>query len=263
MIITRSIVLSPESDDALFYPRIGYRNLFREGTVTVSGETAAGPKENAYDGFTYDFWRSAAGGDQWIAVEVSPSEEVDYLAVAAHTLAGCDLTPQYSADGISWIDLATQFQPSNNNPIVWEFDAVIGTHFRLLIENAPDVVAIGAIHCGAKLTMQRGLPVGWQPPSLNEDIKFTNTMSEGGQILGRNIVSRGASVTLDINPITWGFARADWDDFIQVANTIACFFWWQYEGYAEVLYGGMTENSGQFSEVNFLNVSAKFQGIIR
>jgi hypothetical protein len=261
-IIVKNAVLSKPLSDDDRYPKIGYRNLFREGTVTVSSETVAGPKENAYDGFTYDFWRSSAGGTQFIAVEVSPADEADYMAVAAHTLAGATIKPQSSVDGTNWDDLAIDFMPADNSPIVWEFDTVLASHFRLLI-TADQEIAIGAIHVGLKLTMERGLPVGWKPPFLNEDIEYSNTISEGGQIIGRNIKRRGVSCDIVSNPVTWEFARDDWNDFIEVANIWAVFFWWTYETRSEIIYGGMTEKDVSFSHTRFLSVRCKLQGINR
>lgn len=262
-IISKSIVLSPQVQALAKFPRIGYRNLFREGTVTVSGNLVSGPKENAYDGFTYDFWRSATGGENYIAVEVSPAESADYMAVAAHTLAGSDLTPQYSHDGATWFDLANEFQPATNDPIVWEFEEVFAAHYRLLIRNSTGSVAIGAIHVGLKLVMERGLPVGWQPPSLNEEVTFTNTMSEGGQILGRNIIRRGVKCEVQSNTVTWHFAREDWDDFIEISNEYACFFWWTFDGKSEIMYGGMTDKEAVFSTTRHLNVKFTLSGINR
>lgn len=261
--ITKSLIVSPVTDGTEIYPRIGYANLFRSGTVTASSEAESGPKEQAYDGFTYDFWTTTGSAEESIQVQNASASPADYMAVAAHTLTGCDVTPQYSSDGAAWTNLADAFEVQDNSPIVWEFTQVSAVYFRLLIQNATGAVSIGAIHVGVMLTMQRGMNTGWQPPSLNEDIRFTNSISEGGQILGRNIVSYGASVQVQSDPVTWEFARGDWDSFVQVANLWACFFWWTYDDYAEIVYGGMTDQEAQFSQVNFLNVSFRLMGINR
>jgi hypothetical protein len=258
-VITRdTIVGNPD-----FYPRVGYQNLFRDGTVTASSEAASGPRQNAYDGFTYDFWTTTGSTTEWIRTQLGVAAAVDYMAVAAHTLTGCDLTPQYSNDGSSWTNLAASFEAEDDGPIIFEFSPVSATYFRLLIEGATGPVSVGAIHCGQMLTMERGLSTGWRPPSLNEDIKYTNTISEGGQTLGRNIISRGAMAQVQSDPVTWEFARGDWLSFIEVANLYACFFWWAYGDYGEVLYGGMTQRDADFSQVNFVRASFQLEGIIR
>jgi len=187
----------------------------------------------------------------------------DYLAIAAHTLAGATITPQHSSDGNTWTDLDDSFIPDNNDPIIFEYEGVWDEYFRLFIDDAVNPISIGAIHCGQKLTMERGLPVGWKPPELNEDIEYTNTISEGGQIIGRNIKRRGVSCDVVSNPVTWEFAREDWNDFIETANIWAVFFWWVFDGKAEIIYGGMTEKDVSFSHTRFLNVRCKLMGINR
>lgn len=254
-IITHGVVLSAPANnpDA---PRVGFRNLFREGTVTVSSEHAAHPKDLAFDGFTYDGWEPIAGGTQWIAVEVSPAEAADHMAVAAHTLAGCTLTPQSSTDGTSWTDLAAEFMPADNRPIVWEFTEAVAAHFRLLVENAPGPFSVGAIHAGPKLEMARGMPAGWKPPSLNEKVEYTNVMSHGGQILGRQIVRRGVEAQVESSQVEYTWAREDWLEFIEAAATHAFFFWWTYEGLGEVVYGGLESHDVAFADA--LRVTTRF-----
>lgn len=261
-VITHGAVLSAPANNPSA-PRVGYRNLFRDGTVTVSSENAQHPRQLAYDGLTYDGWRTTAGGTQWIAVESSPAEASDYFAVGAHTLAGCSLTPQSSTDGVSWSNLAAQFMPADNRPIVWEHDAVVAAHRRLLIENAAGVVSIGALHAGELLELGRGLPPGWEPPSLNENIEYTNVMSEGGQILGRHIRRRGAELQATSERVTYTWARQDWLDFIESAARYAFFFWWTYESLAEIVYGGLESHDVVFADALAVTTRFRVAGINR
>lgn len=244
-------------------PRIGYANLFRDGTVTVSSEDADHPRELAFDGFTYDGFRTTGGATEWIRTQVA-SQNADYMAVGAHTLEGCTLTPQRSADGSAWTNLEDPFVAQSNRPIVWEWTSVAAAYWRLLIENAPDVVSIGAIHVGLKLTLPRGFQNGWAPPSLNEAVEFSNSMSEGGQILGRNVIRRGVAVQAQTQHMLYTFARDDWMDFADVAERYAVFFWRVMEGDAEILYGGMESKSADFSKRGkYVNAQFSLAGINR
>jgi hypothetical protein len=264
MILTRHLILSPVPAVELRYPRIGYHNLFRDGTVTVSSEDANHPKELAFDGLTYDGWRPTSGDEQWIEVENAVAEDADYMAVAAHTLAGCTLTPQYSTDGGgSWVDLADPFQPSDNSPIVWEFDTVNAGKYRLLVESAPDVFSLGAIHVGERMTLPRGFPIGWSPPSLNERTEFSNTMSEGGQILGRSVTRRGVTVDGVAKMVTMTWAREDWLDFIASAENYGFFFWRTIMEENEIVYGVLTGFSGQTANQKFVSTAFDMRGINR
>lgn len=254
-----SIVSAPTTST----PRIGYTNLFREGTVTVSTEDADHPRELAYDGFTYDGWRTQGEATAFIQTQVG-SQNADYMAIAAHTLDGCTLTPQRSADGSAWTSLESSFVAQSNRPIVWEWTSVAAPYWRLLIENAPDVVSIGAIHVGLRYTLPRGLPGGWAPPSLNENIEFSNAVSEGGQILSRSVIRRGVTSEVNTREMTYTLAKSDWLDFCDVAERYAFFFWRVLQSEAEIIYGAMPSKSADFTvKGKFVNTKFSVAGINR
>lgn len=243
-------------------PRIGYKNLFREGVVNASSQDSDHPKELAYDGFTYDAWRSTGAASEWIQTQVT-SQNSDYMAIAAHTLAGCTVTPQRSSDGSSWTDLESAYVVPDNRPIVWEYTSVAATYKRLLIANAPGVVSIGAIHCGLKTSMLKGLSVGFEPPDLNERVTYGSARSEGGQSLGRNIVRRGVQASVPTNPVTFTWAREDWLSFIESARQYAVFFWWSYLGKTEIVYGEIDEESARFATPQEVSTRFRITGINR
>lgn len=243
-------------------PRIGYTNFFRDGTVTASSADSDHPKELAYDGLTYDAWESTGAATEWLQTQVT-SQSGDYFAIAAHTLVGCQVTPQHSPDGSAWTDIETAYTVPDNRPIVWEFTSISKPYWRLLITSAPGVVSIGAIHVGLKLSMAYGLPLGWAPPELNEDIVYTNPISEGGQSLGRSVVRRGVQTMVSADPVSFTFARVDWLAFLEVAHRYAVFFWWTYLGKAEIVYGGIDKPQGKFSREQDVAVSFNIAGISR
>jgi hypothetical protein len=248
-------------------PRVGYDNILRDGIVSASSENAAGPVENAFNGLTYDSWMSTGSATEWIQVEPpgSPtwSETVDYMAVAAHTLQGCDVTPQSSEDGVIWDNLNSAFTVPDDTPFVLEFSAVSAPFFRLLIENAVASVAIGVLNMGEKLELERGLRAGWSPPTLNESIDYDTLISQGGQILSRNVVRRGAQARVTIDPATWLWARDSFGAFLDSAELHAFFFWWALEDRAEVLFGALKSHDVVFTSEVFVGVNMEIVGVNR
>jgi hypothetical protein len=242
-------------------PRIGYANFFRDGTVTASSEATGHPKELAFDGFTYDAWQSTGGATEWLKVQLPAAQTASYMAVFGD-LAGCQLTPQRSTDGASWTNLDGAYTAPDGRPTVWEFADVSDVYWRLLIENATGALSVKAIHVGPMLVLDAGLPTSWMPPTLNEDIAYTNTISEGGQILGRNIVRRGAITDVESRNVDYTFARNEWAALMDVADLYPVFFWWQYLGLGEVMYAAIDSRSAAFSG---LDVDAKFKlkGLVR
>lgn len=260
-IIRHNLVSGAALTDA-HLPRIGYKNLFRDGTVTVSSADSDHPKELAYDGLTYDAWKTTGAASEWIRTQVS-SQSADYMAIAAHTLSGCNVTPQHSADGASWTNLEAAYTVPDNRPIVWEFTSVAAAYWRLLIENAPGAVQIGAIHVGLRTPMAFGLPLGWEPPELNERVEYTTPMSQGGQILGRSVVRRGVEADVSSDPVSFTWAREDWLDFIEVARSYGVFFWWTFLGKGEIVYGGVEDERVRFSREIYVRTEFKIKGINR
>lgn len=245
-------------------PRIGYENYFRSGTVTASSEAVGKPKDLAYDGLTYDAWQTTGGESEWIRTQLAVAALADYMAVSTHTLVGCNVTPQRSTDGAAWTNLHAAYTVPDNRPIIWEFDSVSDVYWRLLIENAAAQVSLGAIHVGRRFTMLRGIPSGWAPPELNEDRKVTNVMSEGGQILGRNIIRRGVAAEIESRDIEYSWARNEWKAFMDVAERFAVFMWWVNGIYAEVMYGGVQEDhSARFTTDLHVTTKFKLMGINR
>jgi hypothetical protein len=191
------------------------------------------------------------------------SQNADYMAIAAHTLAGCDVKPQRSTDGSAWTDLESAYTVPDNRPIVWEWTSVADLYWRLLITNAPGVVSIGAIHVGLKTPMQKGLLVGFEPPELNEIVAYTNPASHGGQSLGRSIVRRGVAATVQSEALTFTWAREDWLSFIESARSYAAFFLWSFLVKTEIVYGSVSEEKASFSTPMEITARFKIEGINR
>lgn len=247
-------------------PRVGSKNLFRSAGVTtsVSAALAAAPKELAYNGFTFDAWQSGVSGSgQWIRASFASAQSCDYMAIAAHNLVGATLTPQRSSDGSAWTNIQNGYVAVDNRPIVFEFAAVSFAHYRLLID-AVNPVSLGVINAGVKLTMDRGLPLGWKPPSLNEQKEYTNVMSEGGQVLGRHVIRRGAEAMVDTSIVGFQWARDSWEAFVAEAEAYGFFLWWaSTEGRGEIIYGGLESHEAQFSTYTDVTCKFKMKGINR
>lgn len=262
-VIDHTVITDEASIVDKWKPRVLYNNLFRSGTVTVSSALADFPKELAYNGLTYDAWKTNAVAPHWIRVQSVPAAAVDSMAIGSHTLMGCTLTPQHSADGAAWTNLVAPYVATSNRPLSWEFAQITPNYIRLLIENAGNQVSIGVIGAGLKLMMTNGLPIGFKPPSLNEMVEHTNTISQGGQTLGRNVIRRGVEAVIDTQLATYLWARDSWATFIKAAEEYGFFMWWLTQGRAEIVYGGLESHTSQFSDPLHVNAQFRMAGLNR
>lgn len=263
IVITNNIVLIADSDPAAqqmtyaYAPRIGWRDVWREGTVTASSERT--PARLATNGLTYDAWLANDGGEQWLAVSTG-SGPLDYIGVAGHDLGGGSIRPQWF-DGDDWHDLAPETVPATRGPLLWYFPRRMAAQYRLLIQGAILPPALGVVMGGLATVPDSGLPVGWEPPSLNQAIEGSNVISEGGQLLGRHIRRRGVRTDCSLQHISYPWSRTQWSEFLEHAYRRGFFLWWTFAGYSEVVYGGMTSHQGQFSEWDSVDLSFEMQGV--
>lgn len=92
IIFPQSLVLSAAlTATPLTYPRIGYNNLARglsASAVTVSTETADGPKDAPLRPDTAEAWAASALPATW-TVDLGSAQSIDYVGIAGHTLGSC------------------------------------------------------------------------------------------------------------------------------------------------------------------------------
>jgi hypothetical protein len=220
--------------------RIGYDNVLERGTVTASSEAAGFSRHNAYDWLTYDFWRPTAGGDQWLAVKTAAGQAVNYVAIAAHDLHkhGATIKMQASSDGgTTWTDICEPFGPADSGPIMLIFSEVSQKDFRLHV-NASAAFSVGVVCFGKATVLERGLRAGFAPPNLSPESTILNSESEGGQFLGRSLIRKGSTTTVDLDLLTPEWVRSTWLPFMRHAEVKPFFFGWNIEKYrGEVIFG--------------------------
>lgn len=245
---------------------IGYDNVFTAGTLTASSEQEGGEKENAVDGFTYDFWEPEAGlspAQHDLAVQLSGAQAVDYLAIAAHNLGTIEgsITLQSSVDGSAWTTVAGPYSPDNDGPYLWRFAQASAAWWRVLIEG--DEVSIGVINAGAAMVLPEGIYVGHGPATYNRDPEIQNAESEGGQMLGRSRLRTGmARIQIKQDMVTPAWVRATWDPFTRFAELRPFFYAWRSTEYPdEVAYGWSTGPAkAEHTKTQYMSVSLDMAG---
>lgn len=245
---------------------IGYDNVFTAGTLSASSEQEGGEKENAVDGFTYDFWQPETGlspAQHTLAVQLSVAQAVDYLAIAAHNLATAEatITLQRSSNGSSWTDVSGPHTPANDGPYLWRFAAVSDSWYRILIEG--DDIALGVVQAGAAMVLPEGIYVGHAPAPLNRDPQIMNAESEGGQMLGRSRIRQGmAPLSIKQDMVTPVWVRATWNPFSRIAELRPFFFAWRTDAYPEeVIYGwSVSPAKAEHTKNAYMSVSLEMSG---
>jgi hypothetical protein len=211
---------------------IGYQNLLELGTVVASSENADYPVENCFDWLTTDYFKPAATGTINIDLTLTSGMPADYFAFYAHTLhtTGCSIKLQYH-NGSGYVDATDTITPTTSVPMLYTFDEVTATLWRVVVTTASTVPALGVVCFGKALTLPRGVYIGYSEPLFGRANKFINSVSEGGSFLGRSVIASAVRSTLSLQYASDSWMRDYWLDFVEHAEGKPFFYLWNPRDY--------------------------------
>ena len=128
-----------------------------------------------------------------------------------------------TAENITWLDASETFTPRTSGPILMLFDDVVALNHRLLLTVTTEP-SIGAVHLGCALKFEAPLPGGYQPPSLSRADRHLPMVAEGGQFLGRSIISEGTTLDLQVTAIPMEWLRSRWEAHVRLLEQFPFFF---------------------------------------
>jgi hypothetical protein len=251
--------------------KIGYKNLFTElgATVTASTEETDYDKENAYDGFGYDWWKPTVAGDSWLRVSLVAAQTADYMAIWGHDLSlhGSSIKTQYSIDnGSTWVDATYVVTPTNDNTIFINFTTILAADWRVLVTNPTTIAAIAGVQIGEALTFPRAMENGFAPPSLAPMIKLKTSRTESGAFLGGSKLSEGIKGSFNLTNLNPAWVRSVWQPFINYAQTPKTFvFSWDSVNHSnEVILGWVTDKvpDPKYITPLLMSISLNFEGTL-
>lgn len=203
---------------------LGYQNLLENGTVVASSQNANFPVANLYDWRTSDFFKPAASGTVNITLTLSGAKSADYFAFYGHDLhlKGGTIKLQYW-NGTAFVDCFAAITPTDGGPQVIPFTSQTSTQWRIVV-TCTAVFSLAVAAFGARLTMERGMYLGWTPPKFGRATQTIDSTSDGGEFLGRSVISKGVRSTLEINKFSDAWMRANWLAFVKHAELKPFFF---------------------------------------
>lgn len=204
--------------------RIGYENLLEFGSVVASSQNADYPVANAYDWRTSDYFRPAASGTVNIDLTLTATDSADYFAFYGHDLYknGGTIKLQYW-NGTAYVDCFAAITPTDNTPRLVAFTSQTSTKWRVVI-TCTSVFSIAVISFGAQLALERGMYLGWTPPQFGRATQLIDSTSDGGEFLGRSIVSHGVKSAIVLNYGSDAWMRSSWIPFVRHAEQKPFFF---------------------------------------
>jgi hypothetical protein len=262
VVISQSLVLSPsEPVVPLRYPRLAVQRI--TGSVAASSAQVNFPAAVADTPLTYSAWRPTAVPATW-QIDAGEAVSVDYLGIAGHDMgmAGASAQVQYSTDGVSWTDASDPYLPADTEPLLFLFASVSARYWRVRITGA--IPSIAVIQIGLAHALPRGMRTGYAPGPWNRDEEYSNTVSIGGQILGRTLRRRGTAQRIEVADVEQSWMRANYPELQRLLRTNGVFWAWSPEGSPDEVVYGMTERAPSVQYSNYpayASLSLRLRGL--
>lgn len=249
-------------------------NKIDGATITVTSEVAGFEKENAYDGFTYDFWKPIFNtGTDYYNIDLGSAQSMSAWAIAAHDLGtnSASIELQYeAADADAWttpITVGSALSPDSTEAALKTFAAISKRYWRFKIVSASVASQIGVLMLGPYITSGRGPRVGHSPVSLSTLYKSRTNVSFDALMIGQSAIKAPIEVQVQWEDMTRAWVDANWLPFLRYAEQNKGFM------YAadpdshtdEVSYlsssSPKTASTGDYSDSLYLTVKLKCMGI--
>ena len=223
MIISRNFSLAPDFiPDVDLAAVIGYKSVLPSATLTASEESTGFEVDYIKSYLTGDYWRTDNAGDNYVVIDGELSE-ADYYGIAGHNLAGYSVLLQLW-DGEYWNTIDEILVP-DSAPVMRLFTPTIGGRWRFFFPSGP-ALSIAVIFLGKATYLERGVFVGHRPIVLNRRDSIINSTSEGGQFIGRSLISEGGETSIDLNNLSAEWVRETWVPFWLHGRLRPFFFAW-------------------------------------
>jgi hypothetical protein len=255
-------------DPSTRHPRIGFRNVGADGTVTADSTATGYAATNVFNWKPYNYWKPNASGEHYITIDAGSAVPVDYFAITQHNLAenGGRFKLKQSADGVTYNDVFAWITPSADQPATWrEFEEVSARYWRIYIDSTPASV-IGIVSFGLKYQPKRGKQSGFTPTRMGREIDLHPTTSEAGLFLSASVLRRNLATTLQLDLMGIQEVYDDWMEFVAHAERgVPFFFAWLFDDWPEdvalMRVDGKMEKP-RFTEFNYLGVSLRMKGLL-
>lgn len=229
---------------------IGWQNFVTYESVTADSSSSLFPVTNLANPDTTLRWLSLITTVQYITVDVSPEDLIDYVGIARHNLGSGAIKVSVEAfiSGV-WVEQYPQFTPTKDSPLVMRFLPVSADNVRIKLEPTAGVApTIAALYVGKLLQLQRRIYVGHTPLPYGRETDYTNNVSETGDFQGRIELKKRLETSVQLQNLTPNWYRDSLDPFLRYVDegggrSLPFFFAWRPLTYPlEVGYAWLTNN---------------------
>ena len=200
-----------------------FRNVFAEGVLAWSSQSADGFAANALGPQTYDFWTPAAMPAS-IYTTMGVAAECDACAIIGHTLGSTGCTVEVLWWNGSVYISAMTITPTDDRDILMVFGAQTSKTWQLKV-SGPSAPSISVVMLGPRLIIPDGVSDGYVPLNLALDIDLAPSITVKGQYVGTFVKRVGAATSISLAQQRREWIEGDARPFIAHYNEGAPFVW--------------------------------------
>lgn len=245
ILLSQSVLLTPAPGLDLNAPIIGYQSLLTRNNVTADYEDADFPAVNLSSPMTTYKWKSTSILTQYVTIDTSPDDPVDYIGLARHNFGStqCSVEVQALIDG-SWVTVFAEAMLGSDSPAILRIEETYAEAFRLKLNPSGDIPPqLAVIFVGKLLVMARRIYVGHTPLPYGKSLEVTTGEAESGDYQGRIVTKRKLDTTANFQNLTPSWYRTYMAPFIEAVEDQAFFFGWRPYTYpTEVGYAWIKGN---------------------
>lgn len=248
------------------------------GTIpTVSSSASGFPADNLADWHSWSRWKAASAATshtvQW---DAGAATACDCAAIHAHNLvAGQTCAVEWSSTGVgAWTAVATftgvapstALWPPASQSLMASFVSVSARYWRLNFASAVAFTpSLGVAIIGPRLLTERSAHVGMKTPRQARQVEILNNISDAGNFLGRSLIDRGVSGSIELEYLSSAWVESTWMPFSVHASRYPFFLSWPPVENGSVLpcvfaWAPGAVDAPEHSHVNFQKASLSWQG---
>lgn len=187
-----------------------------DATISANSEVEGFAAENAISPATFSYWQPSVMPTNW-TVEFAAPQLVDAVAIGAASVSGRTIRIVTYAAGV-WTEriVLSQSGVHGDSAILALFAPIVAE--RVTIEITGAVPVIGVIYVGQAMVMERREFAALGQLAYARRTEFDQTVSEGGQWLGRSVARISTEASFAWDYLTPDFVRDHVDPFSRAAR---------------------------------------------
>jgi len=225
VVISQALVLATPTEGGPDAPLIGWHNLVTAAGVAADEEDADYPATNLANPSTALRWQAETTDDQYLTFTLTGSDEIDYVGIARHNLGSGQVTVSVESwDGDSWEEVAAEYIPASDQPIVIRFEEVQPSEIRIKLQPGSVIPSIAVVYVGKLLRLQRGVQPGLIPILWAASDTVVSSESEAGDYLGAIVMRQSLSMSVSVQWVDYDWWNTNMPGFITHARQRQPFF---------------------------------------